>query len=246
MLYLFLNPSAFVLRGIMKKIVMLLILAAAGVYFLLVAKPSLYYSQSLEYKNFTLRFRGAAPERVDVALDNALAKITASEFFTPDTKFDIYLPGGRSEFLVFTAFQSGAYSRINPFTGAVFIAAADFKSDQARTAPGAPATRVLGLEIAGAAGREMMRRKVKPLTYISMGEWKLRGYAEKLSGGNGIFKPADLCTGGAKDPDFVDYKYGLAVEFAMKEDGLSFPELMDKEYKYEGLEERMKKITCGG
>lgn len=230
----------------MNKIIILLVLAAAGVYGLLVAKPALYYNQSLEYKNFTLRFRGAAPERVDVALDNASGKISASELFTPETKFEIYLPGGRGEFLFFTAFQSGAYSRINPFTGAIFIAAADFKSDQARTAPGATATRVLGLEIAGVAGREMMRRKVKPLTYLSMGEWKLRGYAEKLSGGNGIFKPADICTGDAKDPDLQDYKYGLAVDFAMKEDGLSFPELMDKDYKYEGLEARMKKITCGG
>ncbi|MDO8803779.1 MAG: hypothetical protein Q7R35_05060 [Elusimicrobiota bacterium] len=229
----------------MKKTILILLAAAAG-YCVLLAKPDLYYNKSMEYKNFTLRARGPLPERPDAVLDNAIAKIAVSEFATPDTKLVIYLPGSRGEFLFFTAFLSGDYSSVHPFTGAIFIAAADFKGDLVRTAPGAAEYRILSTEITGAAARELIRRTMKPLMYIILSDWKLRGYSERLSGGTGAFKPADTCSGKADDSSLQDYKYGLAVEFAMKEENMSFPELMKKDYSFESIEARMKKFNCGG
>ena len=230
----------------MKKTMLLLIAAAAGGYWLLLSKPGLYYGKSLEYKNFTLRARGYLPDRMDFVLDKVHEKISAAELFTPDKKFEIYLPGSRSEFLFFTPFQKGEYSRVNPFSGAIFVASADFPADRARPAPGAAGYRTLSDELAGAAAREMVRRAVRPLTYLSMRDWKVRGYAERLSGGTGAFTPADICSGKDEDAAFLDYKYGLTVDFAMKEEGISFAELLTRDYSYESVAGRLKKMHCGG
>lgn len=245
MAHLFLTSILVSCGVFMKKTLILSIVAVVGGYWLLRAKPDIYFNKSLEYKNFTLLARGAIPEGTDIALDNAYTKIAASEFTGPDTKFRIYLPASRNEFLFFTAFQTGDYSRVNPFTGAIFIAAADFKSDQARTAAGAPDPRVLNSEIAGAAARELVRRALKPLTYLAMSEWKLSGYSERLSGGTGAFTPTDICPGKADAPGLQEYKYGLAVDYAQRVDGLGFTELLNKDYSYEKAEAGLLGTHCG-
>jgi len=104
--------------------------------------------------------------------------------------------------------------------------------------------RALSSEIAGAGARELARRTVEPLTYLVMSDWKLRGYSERLSGGTGAYQPADICKG--SDPAMLDYRYGLAVDFAIKVDGLTITELLNKNHNYEKVEEGLKKMNCGG
>ncbi len=229
----------------MKKILFFLFLAAAGGYLLLQARPDLYYSNKLEYKNFTLWTRGPVPEVVESSLDKAFEKISSSELFKPDYKFDIYIPGSRNEFVFFTLFSNGEYSRVNPFNGNIFIAAPDFRADRARKAAGDSDYHSLSGEIIAAASRVLVRRSVETLTFLLIDDWKLRGYAERLSGGTGAFAPADLCSGKTADPDLQDYRYGMAVDFAMREGQLTVSELMGKDLSFESVEGRMKKIQCG-
>ena len=228
----------------MKKIILLVILAAAGVYWLLLEKPGLYFDKIREYRIFTLHARGALPENMDAVLDKAYNKISAAELFSQDKKFDIYLTAGRNEFLFFTPFQQGNYYRVNPARGYIYMAPSDFVSDQIRTAPGAKEYKALSLEIAGAAAREMARRLVEPLKYMLMSEWKLRGYSERVNGGTGTYMPADICKGA--DPARLDYEYGQAMDYAIRVDGLSIVELLGKDYSYETVEKALKKMNCGG
>jgi hypothetical protein len=231
----------------MKKIFLLLIVAAAGGYWLVLSKPGLYYGKSLEYKNFTLKARGALPENAEGVLDKVYQKLSSAELFSEDQKFDIYLAGGRKEFLFFAPFQNGDYYRVSPFGGAIYIASADFGADQARTAPGVAAYRSLSTELTRAAAAELVRRAVKPLTYLFMRDWKIRGFAERVSGGTETFKPEEICTREKASEDaFLDYTYGQAVEFVMKDEVISFSDLLGKEYSYESVAGRMKKMNCGG
>lgn len=230
----------------MKKIILLIILAIAGGYWLLLAKPGLYFDKTREYRSFTLHARGALPENMDAVLDKAYDRISAAEIFPQfqDKKFDIYLTSGRNEFLFFTPFQHGDYYRVNPRYGHIYMAPSDFASDQVRTAPGVKEYKALSLEIAGAAAREMVRRLVEPLKYMFMSEWKLRGYSERVNGGTGTYMPADICKGA--DPARLDYEYAQAVDFAIRVDGLSVVDLMNKDYSYETVEKALKKMNCGG
>ena len=230
----------------MKKIIWLIVVAAVGGYGLLLTRPGLYYGKSLEYKNFTLRSRGALPEGTEAVLDRVYEKLLVSELFSPDKKFDLYLPGGRSEFLIFTPLQYGDYARVNPYNGAIFIAAADFAADRARTVPGSAEYQMLSAEITKAAARELVRRSVKPLQYLTMSDWKLLGYSELLSGGSGTFTLADSCSGKDETPGLLAYKYSLAIDLAMREEGISFADLLGKDYSYENVAMRLKKMNCGG
>lgn len=230
----------------MKKIIFLLLLAAAGGYWLVLSKPGMYYGTSLVYKNFTLRARGPLPTNMEGVLDKVYDKITAAELAKPDQKFDIYLTGGKNEFSFFAPFQRGVYYRVCPLNGAIYIAAAEFGPDRVRSAPGAADYRTLSSELMAAAAVEMLRRSVEPLKYMFMKEWKIRGYAERVSGGTGAFLPADLCTGSESDPAFLDFKYGMTVDFALKEEGVAFSEFLQKESSYEGYAARLKKMQCGG
>jgi len=229
----------------MKKTALLLVLAAIGGYYWLLSRPTLYFSQSVTYKNFTLRSSGDLPVSFEGALDRALEKITAAELYAPDMKFDIYLPGGRREFHFFAPYQHGDYFRVNPLNGAIFIAAADFGADQAFTAPGDPEHRRLSSEIAAAAAQAMIWHKVERLKFMTMEDWLLRGYAQRVSGGAGTFTPADICAANKADDALQDYEYGLAVESAMREGPVSFGELLNSNYSYEGAEKRITKQYCG-
>jgi hypothetical protein len=228
----------------MKKIFIFLLLAAC-VYGLLLGRPSIYFKHSVTYKNFTLRAHGALPETPGPVLDSAIERLEASELYKEDANFDIYLPSSRAEFAFFTPFQSGDYSRVNPFSGNIFIAAADFKADEARTAPGEPAPRMLAAEIASASVRELARRLFRPLEYIFREDWEIRGYCSFISNVNSKFNPPDICQAGA-DPALTDYKYGLMVDRVMKVEQLTFKELLDREYSRDHAEEITKKFYCGG
>lgn len=228
----------------MKKVLFLILLAAAGGYWLLLTRPGLYFDKKLEYRCFTLNARGALPEKTEAVLDRVYDKLAASDFFNADKILNIYLTGGPNEFSFFAPYQASAYARVNAASGAIFIAAADFAADEVRTTPGAPARRTLSSEIAAAAAREQVRRTLKPLSYLMMDDWKLRGFSERVSGGTGEYQPADICK--SEDPAMLDFKYGLVVDYAVKLDGLSMTEFMNKDYSYEKAAETVKKLNCGG
>ncbi|HAT72784.1 MAG TPA: hypothetical protein DCS63_08210 [Elusimicrobia bacterium] len=230
----------------MKNIILIAFLAAAGGYWLLLSRPALYYPDSREYKCFTLRGRGELPSGTQLALDRALASISASEFFSPDTKFDIYLAGGPRGLSFFAPFVAGNYSRVSPISGGIFLAAARFDGDSILPSPEAAETRDLNKVIAAAAARKMAMDRVKPLTYIYMTDWEFAGYGEIISGGSGLFKPEDIC--GKEAPEgsaLLEYKYGLAVALVLSEEKMSFANLLDKNFSYEGAERQLKQRYCG-
>jgi len=233
-------------RGIiMKKIILLLIAAAFGGYLLFLAMPGLYFNRSLSYKSFTIRTRGPLPEKVEEVLDRAYEKISASGLYRPETRFNIYLPETRKEFLFFTPMQKGDFYRSNPYNGAIFLAAADFGADRVRTESGASEYHVLSIEIVAAAAREIIRSSLPALTYLVLADWKLRGYAERLSGGTGEFKPEDICSGKEDNEALLNYKAGLVIEAALREENMAFPELLGKNYSYDAMYKRQRVIYCG-
>lgn len=229
----------------MKKILLLLVAAALGGYWLLLSKPGLYFGNSLEHGNFTLRAHAAIPGGAQAVLDKAAPRLAASELFKPDSKFEIYAPATRKEFVFFTLLQSGDYYRVNPYTGAIFLAAADFPADRARLEPGDREYHLLSDELVKAAARELSRRTIPVLTYMLTDEWKLRGYGERLAAVTGDFVPADICSSEKpEDAAFQNYKYAIAVDFALKEGPYSFGELLNKDLSYESVLGRYKKTYC--
>ncbi|OGR41647.1 MAG: hypothetical protein A2X35_12275 [Elusimicrobia bacterium GWA2_61_42] len=232
----------------MKKIILLLVLAAAGGYWLILSKPALYYKDALEYKNFTLRGRGTLPAEPApaLALDRALEKLLASELYSPDAKFDIYLAGSPGQLRFFAPFAPGNYARVSPVSGGIFLASADFAEDRARTAPEAVEYRALSKVITSAAVRELARRQMKPLAYLSVKDWKFTGYGDRISGGAGDFTVADTCAQASEEGSALrEYEYGLAVDLFMQEEKGTFRDLLNRNYSYEGAERQLKKRHCG-
>ncbi|MDD2805305.1 MAG: hypothetical protein PHV33_07095 [Elusimicrobiales bacterium] len=228
----------------MKKFIVLL----AGLFFcylLLLAKPEFYFSKSVAYKCFTLRAHGELPASTEASLDAAYEKLAASELFKENDSFEIIVPKTRGEFLFFTPLLKGRYSRVNPFHGAIYLAAADFAKGDARAEPGAPDFRKLSSEIAGAAARDQARRRFRPLSYLFRNDWEIRGYSSRVSGLTSDFSPSDACTA-ATSPDLEDFRYGLMLETVLKEDNISFTDLLDRNMSYEKAEERLKRAHCGG
>lgn len=219
--------------------------ALLACYALLLAKPELYFSKSVNYKNFTVRTHGEAPASVEASLDAAWEKLSASELFKETDTFELIAPGSAGEFKFFTPLMKGGYSRVNPFHGAIFLAAADFAKGEIRREPGAQEFRKLSTEIAAAAARDQARRLFRPLSYLFRSDWEVRGYAARVSGGSGDFSPSDAC-GTPAGPDQEDYKYGLMLETVMKEDNVSFRDLLERNMSYEKAEERLKRTHCGG
>lgn len=229
----------------MKNLLKFLLVVLACAYALLLAKPELYFNKSLDYKGFTVRARGALPASMEGSLDSAAERIAASELFTAGTKFEVILPASRGQFIFFAPLQKGGYFRVSPFHGAIFLASADFTRGEARKAAGDTKYRSLSGAIAAGAAFEMTRRKLRPLTYIFMNDWKVRGYAEILSGGTGDFTPPDAC-GEALSPEQLDYKYGLILQTVLKEENIFYDDLLDKNLSLQNAELRLKRAHCGG
>ncbi len=229
----------------MKKKIFLLFLGLLAVYIALLAKPELYFNKSMEYGIFTVRARGPLPEAPVRALDFAKDRIVTSELYSPGEKFEIILPSSRWQFLFFTPLQSNDFFRLNPYNGDIFIAAADFGADLARLAPGGHRVRSLSGAITAAAAWEMTRRKLRPLSYLTMADWKMRGYGELLSGGTGEFTPADACSGRDR-PGLQDYKYGLMLDTVLKEQTMFYNDLLDKNFSKDVAEKNFRAVYCGG
>lgn len=219
-------------------------LACAAAYALLLYKPGLYFNQSLDYRLFTLRARGTLPSGIQPALDSAMEKISASEIYKDGMRFEIILPETKGQFRFFTPFVKGDYFRVNPFNGAIFLASADFEAGEARTEPGLERYRSLSSIVTAAAALEMTRRRLRPLTYLSMSEWKARGYSELLSGGSGEFNPPDACAGGDR-PGLEDYTYGLMLDTVLKQENAFYSDLLDRNYSRQNAEIRVRKAYCG-
>jgi hypothetical protein len=228
----------------MKKVLFAL-LVLAGIYLLLLAKPQLYFNQSVAYKNFTVRARGPLPASVEASLESAREKLAASELFKESDTFELILASSRSEFVFFTPLQSGVYSRVNPFHGAIYLAAADFAKGQAHAVPGGSQFRKLSAEIAGAAARDQGRRFFRPLSYLFRNDWEIRGYSAHVAALTEDFSPADACTA-AESPDLLDYRYGLMLETVLKEENVGFVDLLGRNMSFEAAEKRLKAAHCGG
>ncbi len=228
----------------MKKIVFLLILALLGGYALLLAKPELYFDKSADYGIFTLRARGELPASPEAVLNSAGDRISGSDIYTPGQRFELILTSGPWEYRLFTPFLKGDFFRVNPYNAAVFLApGADFAGDKAVTASGY--LRSLSGVVTAAAAWVMTLRKVLPLTYLTMGDWELRGYAELLSGGTGEFNPSDACAGGDR-PGLEDYKDGLMLDRLLKEENLVYNDLLLRGASEEDAERRFRRNYCGG
>ena len=230
----------------MKKAYFLALLALAGGYWLLLSKPALYYGNSLDYKCFTLRGRGEIPASHQLALDRALERVSTSEFFSPETRFDVYIAGGQWELGFFAPFVSGYNARVSPINGGIFLAPADFEADQSLPSAKGAEPRALNKVIAAAAARKMVISKVKPLTYVFMSDWEVAGYGESISGGSGRFTPPDICESEAPEGSALrDYEYGLAVDLIMNVEKISFADLLNKNYSHEAIKRQLKQRYCG-
>lgn len=229
----------------MKKILITLFVVLSAVYALLLSNPALYFNKKIEYKDFTVRYRGALAGQVEGSLDSAAERIAASELFKEGERYELFVPATRGQFLFFTPLNGGEYVRVNPFHGAIFLAAANFAGGEARKKPGDAKFRSLSGVISAGVAREQTRRKLRALTYIFMNDWKVRGYAEKVSGGTGEFNPSDACVEPAT-PEQLDYKYGLMLETVLKEENAFYNDLLDRNFSRQNAETRMKKAHCGG
>lgn len=228
------------------KIVLAILVIIGGAYALLLSKPSLYFSRSAEYRGFTLRARGAAPAGFETALDAAREKLSACEFFREESSFELVLVSTPGELKFFAPFQKGEYFRVSPLSATIFLAAADFKAGEARPAFGSGAPRPLGAVVAGAAAVDLVRRSRETLSFMFMKDWLLNGYYEKISGGLGIYAPADACGDVSGDPALRDYKHGLMLDMVLRENGIGYGDLLGRNFSQEAAETRMRKMHCGG
>ncbi|PKM97750.1 MAG: hypothetical protein CVU79_06680 [Elusimicrobia bacterium HGW-Elusimicrobia-3] len=229
----------------MKNTIIFLLVMSAAIYSVLLAKPDMYFNKRVDYREFTVRSRAAlTASEVGGTLESARERIAASELFKEGMKFDIYLPSSRGQFAFFTPLQKGDYVRVSALNGGIFIAAADFKAGEARKEPGDSKYRSLSSIITVGAAWEMTRRKLRPLTYMVMHEWKVRGYAAILAGLNGDFTPSDACAA-TGTPEQQDYRYRLMLETVLKEEQVFYNDLLDKNFSYQNADLRLKKAHCG-
>jgi hypothetical protein len=229
----------------MKNTIIFLLVMSAAIYSVLLAKPDMYFSKRVSYREFTVHTRVPMNvSEVEGTLESARERIAASELFKEGMKFDIYLPSSRGQFAFFAPLQKGEYVRVSALHGGIFIAAADFKSGEARKMPGDAKYRSLSSIITVGAAWEMTRRRLRPLTYMFMHEWKVRGYAAILAGLNGDFSPSEACAA-AGTPEQQDYRYRLMLETVLKEEQVFYNDLLDKNFSYQNAELRLKKAHCG-
>jgi hypothetical protein len=228
------------------KIILALLVLIGGAWALLLYKPELYFGKSVEYKGFALLARGETPAGYEPALDAARERLTASEFFKEDSTFRLALVSGPGEFKFFAPFQEGEYFRVSPLSGVIFLAAADFKTNEARPAYGTGAPRPISQLIAAAAAVDLVRRGREKLAFMSMKSWLLEGYGERISGGTGAYEPHDACGDVSGDPNLRSYKYGLMLDTVLREEGVGYGDLLNRNYGEEGAEARMRKVHCGG
>jgi len=229
----------------MKNTIIFLLVMSAAIYSVLLAKPDMYFNKRVDYREFTVRSRVPMnSSEVEGTLESARERIITSELFKEGMKFDIYLPSSRGQFAFFAPLQKGDYVRVSALHGGIFIAAADFKSGEARKVPGDAKFRSLSSVITVGAAWEMTRRKIRPLTYMFMHEWKVRGYGAILAGLNGEFSPSDACAA-TGTPEQQDYRYRLMLETVLKEEQAFYSDLLNKNFSYQSAELRLRKAHCG-
>ncbi len=230
----------------MKKFLFLLLVLSGAAYLLAVRYPGVYYTDTVVYDNFTLHSRGPLGDAAAAPLSRAREKIAASEFFAPGTRFEIYISSGPGDYSFFTPFCHDHYACVDPLNGNIMLAPPQLARDSSPGVPSGGEFRPFNSVVAAAATREMTRRALLPLTYLGMSEWKLRGYSELVSG-TGAHVPSDICSGTAAEGTLLrDYEYRMAVEFAMRDERISYKYLLDKTYSFEYMDGQIRKIYCGG
>jgi len=158
----------------MKKLIFFTLLLAGCVYALLQWQPGIYFGEKSVFDNFTLHT--SEPLQGDPAKTMAIAKnkIAASEFFTPEAAFDVYVAAGPGDYAFFTPFCKDHYACVNPFNGHIVIVPPDLAKNQVTGAPEGEA-RDFSAVLAGAAARDLVRRSMRPLAYLVLSDWLLRG-----------------------------------------------------------------------
>jgi len=220
-------------------------LLLAAVYCCITAYPRYLFSGVHRYGN--IDFYSREPVSESFPLFIKAQEISGSgDFSDPSRTFEVYLTGGKGEYLFFAPFCRGRRSCVHPVSGRIFIAPSDLAEGTVYGLGADPAPRFLSSVIVHELMKAQLRNKLGFIKYVFLQGWKKNGYAEHVAKETAAMPAFSIC-GERPDDDLTGYlEDRLMVELLAEEDGESYPSMMEKSHPAEILRDRLLKKHCAG
>lgn len=222
-----------------------ILLLLGAVYCCITAYPRLLFSGAHEYGN--INFYSRKPVDESLYLFTKVQETAGSgDLSSPDRIFEVYLTGGKGEYLFFAPFCWKHLSCVHPISGKVFIAPSDLAANTVYGLGADSAPRFLNSVIVHELVKAQLRNKLGIIKYIFLQGWKKTGYAEHIAKETVVMPPSAIC-GERTDDALAGYlEDRLMVEMLAEVDEESYPSMMEKAHASEVLRARLLKKHCAG
>lgn len=207
--------------------------------------PGIFFKAKKEFRNITVYSHEPLKDTAEEVMLRVNDKVFAAELADSGQKFEVYLDNGSFEYKLFSLFCKADYACLNPLTGKVFVASADFDKKKAFTSADTEKGRPLDAVLIRALAKGQVKKKVSDLAYFFLSDWRKDGYAEHVAMETDGWDNVEICGDKAKDdPVRRGMKYRLTVEMVTSEDRLTYEVMMKENYSPESVEKRVMKKYC--
>ena len=214
-----------------------IVLAVLLLYVALQVFPQVLFAHSLTTQGITFYSRTPIPPEAVSCAAGARALLHHSELAAPDRHERIFVCNSPWLFRLFAPMSADALGISLPWTDAIFLKQADFRSNIASIPSPQHNTRSLSSVAAHEITHGLIRRRLGLFRGILLPSWVAEGYCDYMAQGS-TFPTAEglrLMASGKSDPSmsFRYFEDRQMVRYLMDEQHLSFAQVVSRAHEYD-------------
>ena len=205
--------------------------------------PQFLFIHQAESKSIVVYSTQPIPNSVYPLMDRAIEKLRDSEFYSEDLSHKVFLCNSRMLYVLLSYPSKTTFAGNNVLTGNIIVAEADIDSNLSYRSKD-ERTRDLDNLIVHEIVHTFLFTQLGVKKYFNLPAWKNEGYCDYIAGASTV-SSAEEITMICNDQNPGNYSYyRIAIEYLIREKGLSIDEIISGNFNYRALIDSAKLKHC--
>jgi len=223
----------------------------AIVYGLIVLFPQVLFSNSIDYKNFSVYYHSNNIDisKMESVLDKSAKLLSESDIYNAEKKQKIFLCTNFEEFTFFALRSRKSFAVNYPLIQNIFLSQSDISENTIQRNASENNLRTLSGVIAHETTHSLLEDKLGILKYKLLPSWKNEGYCDYVSKESSYDEELgwnQICQNNKEDtsPSYRYFKYQTYVQFLLQEEKHSIDAFLKQGFNIEAVAFKSRKKYC--
>jgi len=232
-----------------KKVFSYTLSGLAILYGLILLFPQVLFSNSINYKNFTVYYHSDPMDipKLESILDKSARLLSESEVFDAEKEQKVFICGSFNEFAFFALRSHKSFAVNYPLIQNIFLSKSNIEENSIRRNASENNRRTLSGVIAHETTHSLLENKLGIVKYKLLPSWKNEGYCDYVAKESSYDKQLgrkQICENVDTDsPSFRYFKYKTYVQFLLEAE-VPLDDFLTQDFNLESVAFRARKKYC--